>query len=321
MVDIINKLKHLLEDDSIALSHQVQSLWSGYGQILRIFSHKQAKHFIVKVVAPPDQVNHPRGWNSLVGHQRKLKSYQVEAHFYQEYAQSTDIYHKVPKLIASLNDREYTLLVMEDLDENGYDLRYDKGCWDTFTRAVKWLAYFHANFIGNDGQGLWPIGSYWHLATRQDEWQGMPESEYKTQASNIDNKLNQAQFLTLIHGDAKFANLCFQTAGDRVAAVDFQYVGKGVGVKDLAYLAGSCFSNQQLYQYDDQILDIYLSCLKEALIHYNKRIDMGALSQEYTELYPIAWADFYRFLLGWNPESWKVCHFMKEKSAQGLALL
>lgn len=45
-----------------------------------------------------------------------------------------------------------------------------------------------------------------------------------------------AEFETLIHGDVKSENLFANKAGDRVAFYDFQYVGLGFGVCDLAKL-------------------------------------------------------------------------------------
>ena len=42
------------------------------------------------------------------------------------------------------------------------------------------------------------------------------------------------RYQTLIHGDVKSENLFTNTAGDQVAFYDFQYVGLGLGVCDLA---------------------------------------------------------------------------------------
>ena len=39
-----------------------------------------------------------------------------------------------------------------------------------------------------------------------------------------------------MHGDAKLANFLFTSDHSQVAGVDFQYVGGGCGMKDVAYL-------------------------------------------------------------------------------------
>ena len=64
--------------DEILGSSVIQSLWSGYGSIKKYeLSGCDLPSVIVKHVRP-DQVTHPRGWNTDLSHQRKLKSYQVE---------------------------------------------------------------------------------------------------------------------------------------------------------------------------------------------------------------------------------------------------
>ena len=320
-MNLLTELKHLLKDSTIELTEQVQSLWSGYGRIVRCKSDLTDTCYIVKEIQPTEASDHPRGWNTSVSHQRKLTSYQVEANFYQYYAQLTDEHSRVPTLIASRITDTYTLLVMEDLDYSGYNERKEIAQWNDLAVAIKWLAYFHARFMHSSADNLWSTGTYWHLSTRQDEFSAMAASELKQAASDIDKVLNNAQFQTLVHGDAKFENLCFYPDGKKVAAVDFQYIGKGSGVKDLAYLVGSCLSEDKLIEFDHRILDEYLTQLKKALVHYEVALDFEALSKETHALYPVAWADFYRFLLGWNPNSWKVCNFMKQKSKQGLLLI
>ncbi|MDO7086418.1 phosphotransferase [Pseudocolwellia sp. AS88] len=332
MLDTINvliEIKRLLNDETIVFEEEVQSLWSGYGQIIRCRSKSSGNCYIVKVIAPENAGTHPRGWNTSTSHQRKIKSYQVEANFYQHYAHiaNTPLINsglesncKVPRLFASYTDTSShcTLLIMEDLDDAGFFARKERADWNSLRVAIRWLAYFHAKFMGNPATNLWQTGTYWHLATRQDELMSMQNSEFKKHAYLIDQALNNASFQTLLHGDAKFENLCFHPSGEQVAAVDFQYIGRGSGVKDLAYLVGSCLDEDKLIEFDGLILDEYLTQLKQALVANNNSLNFDTLAEETTQLYPIAWADFYRFLLGWNPQSWKVCDYLKQKSQIGL---
>jgi hypothetical protein len=318
-MQLLTELKRLLNDHDIVITEEVQSLWSGYGQIVRCFSPKNKTSYIVKTIVPDNATNHPRGWNTSVSHQRKLKSYQIESNFYQNYAQLTDKHCKVPTLIDTAATDTYTLLVMEDLDFSGYEHRIENANWNTLSIAIRWLAYFHAKFMGSNANTLWPIGTYWHLATRQDELEAMPDGVFKANAKAIDDALNNAKFQTLVHGDAKFANLCFHTNNTEVAAVDFQYIGRGSGVKDLAYLAGSCLGQQGLGEFGEAILKTYLENIEEALVNYKVDVKFDELADETKKLYPIAWADFYRFLLGWNPQSWKICDYMKLQANIGLS--
>jgi len=314
----LSRIQQLLNDPSLIIDEQVQSLWSDYGSIIRCKSLAKQQSYIIKVIEPGNAGTHPRGWNTSVSHQRKLKSYQVESVFYNKYAALTDKFNKVPDLIAFDHTEEFTVLIMEDLDEAGYFVRKEQGDWASLRLAIAWLAHFHARFMFNDGEDLWSQGTYWHLSTRHDEFNAMPESDFKQYAEQLDTKLNSARYQTLLHGDAKFQNLCFHHDGKHVAAVDFQYVGKGPGVKDLAYLVGSCLQQEQLVELDQLALDEYLFQLKAGLKHYKVKFDQQELEQEIRTLYPVAWADFYRFLLGWNPKSWKVCDYMKQMAQQGI---
>ncbi|MDC2890799.1 oxidoreductase family protein [Psychrosphaera algicola] len=312
------QLKLLLDDSSIVHAEQLQSLWSGYGEVARYKSLDSGASFIVKNIDLSPAKSHPRGWNSNIGHQRKLRSYQVETSFYQAYAAHTDKHCYVPQLIAQQHNESSILLVLEDLDALGYNQRLEVAQWHTFKIAIRWLAYFHGKFMFSTAESLWPIGTYWHYQTRQDEYNKMAPSPLKEHAQEIDEVLNKSQFKTLLHGDAKFQNLCFHQNNLDVAAVDFQYVGLGHGVKDLTCLAASCLNNQQLFEYDDLILTEYLTSLKSALNYYQHSLDFEQLSEEYQQLYPLAWADIYRFLLGWNPQSIKISDYMIQKADLGL---
>ncbi len=306
-------LKHSYAKEIIDIQ-PVQTLWSGYGQIKRYtLNGGDYRSVIVKHIQWPDQSNHPRGWNTAISHQRKLKSYQVERAWYSNYASLTDEHCKVPSLIHATEQENQLLLIMEDLNESGYHLRLspDSARLDHAKTVLNWLAHFHATFIGRSPEGLWPVGTYWHLDTRPDEWNTMQDVRLKKAATAIDQRLNQAEFQTLVHGDAKLANFCFSESG-KVAAVDFQYVGKGCGMKDVAYFISSCFEEEECEKYKKVLLDHYFERLEVAL---STDIDFKNLKNEWSNLYAFTWADFYRFLDGWSPGHWKM-HDYSERLTQ-----
>ncbi|KAI6846776.1 hypothetical protein KC332_g2826 [Hortaea werneckii] len=111
-------------------------------------------------------------------------------------------------------------------------------------------------------EGVWLNGGYTYLATRRKEYADLLEdadSEWSSAlcrpVPSVDASLAElvAQVLspnvssqatssaisayeTLIHGDVKSENLFANTEGSAVAFFDFQYVGMGLGVCDLAKL-------------------------------------------------------------------------------------
>lgn len=109
----------------------------------------------------------------------------------------------------------------------------------------------------DDGGSVWLNGGYSYLATRKKEYASLKanaeESEWsrklckplspsgKSFAELVAFVLSPAEpseqaspFETLVHGDVKPENLFTSAAHDRVAFFDFQYVGIGLGVSDLA---------------------------------------------------------------------------------------
>lgn len=286
----------------------IQELWSGYGKILRIdLAGAAAASVVVKHVQLPTTSQHPRGWNTDVGHQRKLKSYQVETAWYQTYSQKSAA--RLPACLGIKRQGEEVLMVLEDLISAGYPLRKTQVTRQEIAACLKWLAQFHASFLGHTPEGLWEVGTYWHLATRPHELQALRDKKLKAAAPLIDQKLNTCTYKTFVHGDAKLANFCFAPDG-KVAGVDFQYVGGGCGMKDVAYFVGSCLDKRDCERLESEILDTYFAALQAELREENQELEA-----EWRNLYRVAWADFHRFLKGWSPEHWKINRYSERVTA------
>lgn len=293
MLELI-KERILKDTNSSNIEHiqLIQNLWSGYGQLSRIKLGQ--KPYILK------HVNFPVSDKSN-SHLRKVKSYQVELNWYKKYNQSHDKIN-IPKYIHSGATDSGFYLILEDLAEkqfvpkrtiNEHELKY----------CLIWLANFHKTFLNITPSHLWEIGTYWHLDTRPDEFELIQDRELKNAAQKIDHILNQAKFKTFVHGDAKLSNFLFNDTA--TYAVDFQYIGGGVGIKDVAYFMSSVFDEEELEEKEQMCLDTYFYTL-----------NIPEVEKEWRELYSFAWCDFYRFLKGWAPDHWKINSYsekMKDK--------
>lgn len=305
----------------ISAFSRVQTLWSGYGEILRVALEGAGcpQSVVVKRVRWPSEATHPRGWATSRSHERKVRSYEVEANFYRHHATKSDAHLRVPTLIAEQPLDDGVFLILEDLDSAGFTGRRTTLSDSEVDACLRWLAHFHATHLNASPDGLWPTGTYWHLQTRPDELAKIAGTPLHAAAATLDAKLRDTPFQTLVHGDAKVANFCF---GPRsVAAVDFQYVGGGCGIKDVAYFIGSCFDEDACQLRQEELLDRYCSHLHTAVARRHPAVDGDALCQQWRELYPVAWTDFYRFLAGWSPDHWKVHAYTKRLSAQVLGAL
>ncbi|MCB9359849.1 MAG: DUF1679 domain-containing protein [Flavobacteriales bacterium] len=302
--DFENIIKELFKTQTVKELEIIQSLWSGYGKLSRYVIDD--KTIIVKNIILPNEVNHPRGWNTNNSHQRKIKSYQVETNWYKNYAKSCNNDCRVAKHYYSVSKENELLILLEDLDASGYPIRKSNLNKNGIKVCLKWLANFHAIFMKVKPTDLWEVGTYWHLATRPDELAAMENGKLKAIAHLIDEKLNNCKFQTIVHGDAKVANFCFSKDLMQVAAVDFQYVGGGCGIKDVIYLMGSCLTDNECEKYESELLDFYFKELNQALQKNNSSVNFTELEKEWRFLYPIAWTDFTRFLLGWMPTHHKL---------------
>ena len=292
----------------------VQSLWSGFGSITRWYLEGCLQTTaILKKVAPPSGNGSPE---QLRSHQRKIRSYEVEISFYLRYAMRCDSTCRIPRLLGAVSVEKGSCraILLEDLDAEGFSSR-GLTSKTAVSSCVRWLANFHAVFMHLEPSELWEEGTYWHLDTRPDELaslkhRGGDASLLLSAAVDIDKKLSQAKYRTILHGDAKVDNFCFSVDGKNVAALDWQYVGGGCGMKDLSYFLSSVFDERQLERWTSVYLDEYFECLTERL-NGREREDASfcasEIESEWRGLYPFAVADFQRFLLGWSGESHNRC--------------
>lgn len=294
--DLRGTVGELVGAAGVELVEHLQALWSGYGQLWRIAfvpeGEAERRTAILKWVDPPAK-------GAGLSHRRKLRSYAVEAAWYARYARLCDESCRVPRCLAQRSTAGSWLLVLEDLAASGFSESRSHLDAREIDACLAWLAHFHAKFMGCTPEGLWETGTYWHLATRPDELSALSHEDLKEAAPLLDARLRAARFRTLVHGDAKVANFCFGPAG--VAAVDFQYVGGGVGVQDVAYFLGSCLEPRSWPHRAPESIDVYFQHLRAALSEARPDLDVADLEAEWRALYPVAWADFYRFLLGWAP--------------------
>jgi len=300
----------------------IQSLWSGYGEILKVeLSGDGPLSLIVKSVVIPDKKKHPRGWNTVRSHQRKVRSYKVEMAWYRDWSDRCGELCRVADCYSSVSQGQECIILLEDLDAAGFPKRKSQLSKAEVKVCLRWLANFHATFLGEKPTGLWKTGSYWHLATRPDELAAMQDKALQQAAAKIDAILSSCKYQTIIHGDAKLANFCFSWDGKKVAAVDFQYVGGGCGMKDVVYFLGSCLSEEQCNRWQSELLDYYFSALNDALILNGKEIDGAAVKAEWLPLFAMAWTDFHRFILGWMPTHHKINAYSQRLASLVLAQL
>ena len=253
----------------------LQRLWGGYGEVVRMhLEGGRAPTVVIKRVTPPPAEQ------DTISDARKRRSYAVEQRFYRAYAPRCDAHCRVARLFGDRHEGGNWWFALEDLDAAGFTERRDPATGHALEACLAWLAAFHARFLGDPAEGLWPEGTYWHLATRLDELVIEP-----ARAHALDRALAGARFQTLLHGDAKEANFCFTRDGRSVAAVDFQYAGRGCGMKDVAYL---------LHGHADRYLDTYFHHLHAAAG------ENAELEREWRALFPVAQRDFQRFLAGWR---------------------
>jgi hypothetical protein len=304
--------------DSVDL---LQPLWKGYGALYRVFLIGGAKGSVVlKHICIPASSRRDRRSSEDVSCNRKIQSYKVELEWYQNWSESCDDTCRVPGFISSRNSDDDMWILLEDLNAEGFPRRTITPSRLEIETCLVWLAEFHAAFFEKTPIGLWETGTYWHLATRQKEWSALCDPLLKSAAGAIDERLKQT-FQTIVHGDAKIENFCFSSLGDRAAAVDFQYVGRGCGMKDVAYFISSCMTDNEAEQREDELLNSYFIAVRTSVKKRRVNVDVDELEREWRVCYPIAWADFHRFHKAWSGLAFPLSGYSERISKQVAAVV
>ncbi|KAH7108149.1 kinase-like domain-containing protein [Auriculariales sp. MPI-PUGE-AT-0066] len=320
-------------------SSHLATLWSSYGHLYRISVRMEGSMPISLVLK---HINAPARSDASISHRRKLKSYAVERYFYQHLAS------RLPTTVAvavSYPTRSSGALLLEDL--NAKYSRPASGRMDRLDTNVvlTWLAGFHATFWGQRGvvpppsemdsgipeasvNGVWEQGTYFYLDTRQDELAAIDDGgEYAfllPWASKVNEQLaleRAAGRCTLLHGDAKDANIMFSPTRE-CALVDFQYVGAGVPTLDIAYFLGTSVRASLLQgEGEVQLLRVYHEALATALRARESSVEYSW--DTFLRHWELALVDWSRFMAGWGfwgNDVWVVarCRSIVEKwSKQG----
>lgn len=128
---------------SLQVGAKIQTLWSGYGEIVQLHLEGcERPSVVVKHIQFPEITQHPGGWNTDRSHTRKVRSYQVETHWYQNY--STNQKCRIPACLAAFSHGDEMLIVLEDLDVGGYDQRrYNHVTFKSSCTINLFFLYFH----------------------------------------------------------------------------------------------------------------------------------------------------------------------------------
>ena len=313
------RILHTTNADEVAGTELIQPLWNQYGTLSRVFLEGgELPSVIVKHIQIPEQSHHPRGFGGSISRQRKIRSYEVETRWYQEHNKQMPGEAPTPRCLDAFSKNGELFLLLEDLRNRGFEEALYSVSWNEIVVVLHWLAHFHAQFLHSDGEGLWSEGTYWHLATRPEELARIEGTELHRFASLLDARLRCGAYPTLVHGDAKLANFLFSADHERVAAVDFQYVGRGAAMKDVAYFVGSCLSGGECERQEERLLDVYFSALQTCL---PDEIHGDSLEAEWRSLYPFAWADFQRFMTGWSPGHRKLTDYSDATTRRAIETL
>ena len=171
-----SRILQITDADDIVGIELIQPLWNNYGTLNRVhLKGGTNQSVIVKHIKIPGHSSHPRGFNSDISRDRKVRSYQVEKHWYEQQNQRLTDASPTPRCLDAFAQDGELILLLDDLSTLGFTQRIHAASWSEIAAVLRWLAHFHARFIGDAAEGLWESGTYWHLDTRPEELDNIKE--------------------------------------------------------------------------------------------------------------------------------------------------
>ena len=93
-------------------------------------------------------------------------------------------------------------------------------------------------------------------------------------------------------------------------------------MSDVAYFIGSCLMDKEAERNEAELLVTYFGALRPKLANLDRTdIDIDEVIAEWTLRFPVAWADFNRFLVGWSPGHPKLTPYSECMTDRALKLL
>eukprot|EP00466_Bigelowiella_natans_P004482 jgi/Bigna1/141931/aug1.66_g16639 len=303
-----------LSSSSIRSEEHIQSLWAGYGSVKRLYllpqgdkkatakDERTLKTLICKKIAP--------GKGSGIGHARKVRSYRVEAHFYKEHAKKVIASGaRVPfphKIVASKDGSSEFLMedLCEEFPKSAGGLSFNETKIVLTMYSLPQSSKDSKNDESSNKLSLWDQGGYWYYDTRKHELEG------GTDDPDFEDIVDKAEKIDSI---MKTLTEQFPTVDKSECALyDFQYCGRSIGARDLAYLLISSCDDSALRRADELLtfyhktFDFVIECLdhagKKASSAKEYTLDVLRMHLEYSIL------DYLRFLAGWVSLSLSLCY-------------
>ncbi len=213
-----------------------------------------------------------------------LNAYEREVRFYRDVAPTSVL--ETPKVHASIinDDKSHSMIVMEDLSALRQGDRINGLTWDEAVVAVKTGARFHAEWYGSERLaefGTWgyPLDTPVYNVVLPQMFAGGWETSQIQGAEYLDDEMTafgndwsellpvmQKHLVTapcLVHADWRADNMFVSADEGGIITIDFQLVGVGNGVYDLAYFVACSLEREVRGGREKELVQIYIDTLAE----------------------------------------------------------